>query len=350
MKNIIYFTGAGFSAPLGIPVMSNFIQKSKDLFQDHPDKFKHFTEIFNLINDLSKIKLHIDLDLKNIEDIFSLLEMRHFIDGEKDALELYKTYIRDTIVAFTPIPMKKVNLDGSLNWEEFWIEFKDKRDISLINIASFIKYLYGIDLQKQFISGSGEVFGSTIKEDRDYRYSIVTLNYDKFPEMCIDYINDNFPNQKQKYDLSDSEVSILKYIKLHGSIESNINIPSWNKVSNAPERGPWRAAFELIKNANEIRILGYSLPETDAYVKYLFGVGLKESFNLQKVDIITLDSDRKTIERYKKIFDNSGILRCKVASLTSYFENQFSDNRMINYRIDDQIFERRHDLFMTPSD
>ena len=32
MDNIVYFLGAGFSAPLGVPTMRNFIVKSKDMF------------------------------------------------------------------------------------------------------------------------------------------------------------------------------------------------------------------------------------------------------------------------------------------------------------------------------
>jgi hypothetical protein len=32
MKNVVYVLGAGFSAYAGLPVMSNFIEKAKDIY------------------------------------------------------------------------------------------------------------------------------------------------------------------------------------------------------------------------------------------------------------------------------------------------------------------------------
>ncbi|MGJ4748403.1 hypothetical protein ACQV5M_18720 [Leptospira sp. SA-E8] len=351
MKNILYFTGAGFSAPLGIPVMSNFVQKSKDLYQEDNVKYADFSKIFALIDDLSKIKLHIELDLRNIEDIFSLLEMKHFIEGNSDSLKLYKKYIEDTITSLTPTSILKENIENIGNWQEFWITYKDKNDFSSVNIASFIKYLCGIDLGKNFVSGRGNVVSSSVRTNRNYKYSLVTLNYDLFPELCIDFINENYPNSNgNKYYISSEKDSQLQYIKLHGSVGGNINLPSWNKVGNAPESQSWKAAFELLKDANEIRILGYSLPDTDAYVKYLFGIALRDSFNLQKIDVITLDSDGKTKERFTNIFENSKILRFREhGDLNHYMSRLFTDNVVRDYWISDQIFENRHESFMTDS-
>jgi len=34
MDKVVYFLGAGFSAPLGLPVTSNFIVKSKDMYAE----------------------------------------------------------------------------------------------------------------------------------------------------------------------------------------------------------------------------------------------------------------------------------------------------------------------------
>lgn len=345
MNNILYFTGAGFSAPLGIPVMSNFVQRSKDLYQNDQNKFDYFSKVFELIDDLSKVKLHIDLDLRNIEDIFSLLEMKNFIEQNSEPLKLYKKYIEGTITALTPQPELKENLKSLSNWYEFWINFKNNnQDYSQANIASFIKYLYGIDLSKNFIKGKGEVLSSTFRENRQCNYSLITLNYDTFPEQCIEFINKNYPNEIYKYSLSDS--TYFHYTKLHGSIGGNISIPSWNKVGNSPESKSWKQAYDLLKKANEIRILGYSLPDTDAYVKYLFGISLKDSFNLKKIDVITLDSDGKTKERFERLFESSKLLRFKNMNLASYVGILFTDNLVKDYWINDQVFETRHDYFM----
>lgn len=39
---VVYLFGAGFSAPLGLPVMSNFLMKSKDLYVSDPERYRTF--------------------------------------------------------------------------------------------------------------------------------------------------------------------------------------------------------------------------------------------------------------------------------------------------------------------
>ncbi|MGE8723280.1 hypothetical protein ACO2KH_18305 [Leptospira terpstrae] len=339
MKNIVYFTGAGFSAPLGIPIMSNFLEKSKDLFQEEREKYGHFYDIFTLIDDLSKIRLHINLDLTNIEDIFSLLEMKHFIQNETKPLDLYKRYLTDTILAYSPSPTIATDLHLISNWVDNWIKFNNDPSKNIKNIADFIKYISGIELTNQ-----NNKLKSNLLKKRNYKYSLITLNYDTFPETIIDFLNKYYPNQDSRlYSLKEN--NIFEYIKLHGTIGENINIPSWNKVGNTPDNKVWEKAYNILKEANEIRILGYSLPESDAYVKYLFGVSFKESFNLKKIDIITLDSDSNTESRYNKIFENYRIVNFKNANLNAYIGTLFAEG-ISPLRIEEEVFEVRHKYFM----
>ncbi len=39
---VVYLFGAGFSAPLGLPVMSNFLMKSMDLYVSDPERYRTF--------------------------------------------------------------------------------------------------------------------------------------------------------------------------------------------------------------------------------------------------------------------------------------------------------------------
>jgi hypothetical protein len=50
------FLGAGVSAPLGLPVTSNFLVRSKDMFAANAQKYSHFAEVFKTIKELSIIK------------------------------------------------------------------------------------------------------------------------------------------------------------------------------------------------------------------------------------------------------------------------------------------------------
>jgi NAD-dependent SIR2 family protein deacetylase len=50
---VVYLLGAGFSAPLGLPVMSNFRMKSEEMFASDPKAYPHFENVFKTIKELS---------------------------------------------------------------------------------------------------------------------------------------------------------------------------------------------------------------------------------------------------------------------------------------------------------
>jgi hypothetical protein len=116
MDKVVYLLGAGFSAPLGLPVVSNFRIKSYELFARDPEEFSHFQEVSDRINDLSKIKNFYDANLYNIEEILSLLEMEHHLEGKKLPKNFIK-YILDVISYYTPKiePHQPGGLPG--NWQ-----------------------------------------------------------------------------------------------------------------------------------------------------------------------------------------------------------------------------------------
>lgn len=76
MEKVVYFLGAGFSAPMGIPIIKDFLLKSKDLYFENPTKYAHFKRIFNKIYKMHIAKTYYETDLLNIEEILSILEMQ----------------------------------------------------------------------------------------------------------------------------------------------------------------------------------------------------------------------------------------------------------------------------------
>ncbi|MBI4838657.1 MAG: SIR2 family protein [Nitrospirae bacterium] len=183
-----------------------------------------------------------------------------------------------------------------------------------------------------------------IKDDKKLHYidihkdTIISFNYDLVFEATASLYNWNRRNKKQPHiteyellrlnitfgkenisikDLSDfftggiiedrfqtNALSIdteqsIKLIKLHGSInwqgyssnESFIIPPTWNK-SDIRVRKLWEAAYNELKEAKRIIILGYSLPQTDTYVESLLALALNENKILQNIFFINPDNDR----------------------------------------------------------
>src|SRR5689334_19681240 len=76
----VFILGAGFSAPAGAPVINDFFDKARELF-DNPASHldvtdrRRFKSVFDFRGDMAAAREKIHLDLDNIEDLFGLVEM-----------------------------------------------------------------------------------------------------------------------------------------------------------------------------------------------------------------------------------------------------------------------------------
>lgn len=63
--------------------------------------------------------------------------------------------------------------------------------------------------------------------------------------------------------------------------------PSWDKSEFRNIMLPvWKKAIEEIQNATRICIIGYSMPESDAFFQYLITLGLSANHQLEKVVVV----------------------------------------------------------------
>ena len=56
MNRVVYVLGAGFSAPLGLPVAANFLTKANDIHSGKPETHRHFDKVLELIGGLARCK------------------------------------------------------------------------------------------------------------------------------------------------------------------------------------------------------------------------------------------------------------------------------------------------------
>ena len=90
MEKVVYLLGAGFSHPLGLPIMSDFIGKANNLLQDDPEHYGYFSSILKSIQQhLACITMFYQSDLGNIEEVFSILEMQNLL-GKNNELDYSK--------------------------------------------------------------------------------------------------------------------------------------------------------------------------------------------------------------------------------------------------------------------
>jgi hypothetical protein len=110
--------GAGFSAPLGLPVMSNFLEKSRDQYFTDPVTYDYFKHIETEIRNIHRASDYYQTNMFNIEDILSILEFRAHLDNSKNGkkrLAQFKEYLKDVIKFYTPTNELQINANTFLS-------------------------------------------------------------------------------------------------------------------------------------------------------------------------------------------------------------------------------------------
>ncbi len=293
MDHVVYFLGAGFSAPVGIPVMRNFLIKSKDMFAQDPHRYRTFAKVFDLIREMNVAKSYYETDLFNIEEILSILEMRDQLGGKR--AKRFIKYIAEVIRHFTPPAPVADTSKYPANWHARLLA-----DAAVWEpYFYFILNLFNLRLERPAGQSTFQVEAERIVA----RYSVITLNYDLILETVSQFLVSSFRGAGKFRFAALPEKGTNTHValaKLHGSVDTDQIIPpTWNKRINKAMTEVWSGAHEILREANQIRIIGYSLPVADAYIKYLLKSAVIDAPHLKQIDVLCRDSDGQTWARYR---------------------------------------------------
>jgi hypothetical protein len=315
MEKVVYLLGAGFSAPLGLPVMSNFLTKSKDIFLGNPTEYDYFKNIYDTIDKMGKSTIYYKTDLLNIEEILSILEMSKYLKQTDNAIE-FKKFISAVINKSTPDihPTNKL----FSNWYHRLFDGDDLLD----RYGCFLANLINLELR-----GSKDSISAWCMENDLLSYSVVTLNYD----MILEELWRSIKRLTKGTISSGRPMKEMAIAKLHGSADKPDSIvsPTWNKMIDNLPLNDWVRAHAWLKDASHIRIIGYSLPITDSYIKYLLKSSILDTFNLKSIDVICLDGDGAVKVRYDNFVTFGLSYRFRNASTQQYLEFIYKDHMEI---------------------
>lgn len=321
MEKVVYLLGAGFSAPLGLPVMSNFLSKSKDMYFEDQEKYSYFSKVFDQIRDFSVVKNYYNSDLFNIEEILSILEMSDQLEGRKLKKDFIK-YLSDVVTFYTP-QLEPYSGPLPSNWDKFIFGIGHL----LLDFGYFYAGLHNIRIVSN-IPHKIRIFNVDTCFDRMAVYAVITLNYDLVLEKYSEYVSNLFDiSLDQLTFISEFNDKIKPFYlkpvlaKLHGSVGlDNIIPPTWSKGVDRKILNAWRMAYRALVGATQIRIIGYSLSEADAYVKYLLKAAVMKAPHLKRLDVLCLDPDGEVRQRYDSFvqFPN---YRFENGSVTDYLSS-----------------------------
>jgi hypothetical protein len=78
--------------------------------------------------------------------------------------------------------------------------------------------------------------------------------------------------------------------------------PSWNKTQyHLQISNIWKIAAQELGKAESIFVIGYSLPESDIFFRYLFALGATSDTRIDKFWIFNPDKENTVEPRFDKI-------------------------------------------------
>ena len=334
MAKTVFVLGAGASAKAGAPLMSTFLDKARDLLASGKvdDKKEDFERVFKALVKLRDVFYKSGLDLDNIESVFGAFEMARIIgklgDCSQAEIDDFSDSIRVLIVRTLD---QSIRYDYSLN------------DVTPpVPYGKFVRLLKGMNKAGQSCAPN--------------RCSVLTFNYD----IALDYAF-TWSDVPIDYCLqTTTEMNAVKLLKLHGSLnwgrcpscrevtavpfskgsvmeyarklggsgfitlpaaqelinatcdadgcgthlsgEPIIVPPTWNKTEgHANLANVWKQAAIELGEAENIICIGYSLPESDLFFRYLFALGTVGEAHLRRFWVFDPDTEGVVQKRYDRL-------------------------------------------------
>lgn len=296
--NVTLFVGAGFSAPFGLPTMSNFFVHADDSERINDEDR---ALIRNIKRDAQMANSFFESSITNLEDVLSFYEIKNRLDldDSKNKSNAFKKIIR------------KIYSSPSGSFENYWERYRPLDSL----------------------------LGSKLTEFNN-NLTIITTNYDLNIESAC-YIlgrpcNPTIPlDRLTALSLKVGELystTGIPLLKLHGSVNwvegsggkimiddnlvksafSSNQIPIPRACLNDfnpgdypviippsflkpdlidPMKIIWKEAAKALSESHYIAFIGYSFPQSDKEMKYFLATALTFNSNLRKIFIVDPNSE-----------------------------------------------------------
>ncbi len=302
MAKVVFILGAGASAESGVPLMDNFIDEVRNLYANGYANDKDYKTVLDAIGKLQAIASKADIDIKNIEKVYSTLEMAKIIncfgsytEEEIDSLlNSFRSMITKTIQQKMKFPLHKNELypRPTSSYLSFAHEIKRYREFkeekNEIAIITF-NYDIGIDFALHY---KNVLYDYCLHNNSIGKVPLLKLHGSLNWGLCsecseiIPYELRTFFNKYSfpRYGPNKTSATItmsdrLSDLSHHGKSLSTVPYfvpPTWNKLMHYQESrlaNVWRRAAQELRTAQYIFVIGYSLPASDEFFKNLYALG-----------------------------------------------------------------------------
>ena len=361
-RDIVLFLGAGFSKDSGLPIMSEFGPQSRkdyeglkqhtleDNFKNAAPMLVEAAKAFYAFQDLCKLSPTLtSKDVDNLEKVFCIAESMNesglvniplqgvlfkpdvliqkirlwiwkvfqqcpFLDNKRKEETNEKTYT-DFFQVLEQARIWERTTVITTNYDLIF-EYKSSKSWKNEEICAYpLKELHG---SVKVINIQGKSTPSYVYVDQDNPKARCVLcklhgsvNYFENGSNSEDntlYVSPNLGSGRIFWDKpAIFEIdAIWKIHQEHGYLIPAIVPPTYAKLVRKPWlRSIWHQAFDSLKDAKTIIFVGYSMPETDGFMRALihgaFAMGKRKDIR----NIFVIDPSKKVHENYIKLFGDS---------------------------------------------
>lgn len=324
MAENVFILGAGASKESGAPLMFDFLDVAEDLLRaDAFGEGETISKVFEVISKLQSVYAKSYLELTNIESLFGVIEMARVINKLDDYSSEEINEIRESLVTLIVKTLEKTiafPADGergvtpTRSYRSFieLIQDKGTGDCSIIT--------FNYDLALDFACyWMGTHINYCLTDSNEYGVKLLKLhgsiNWAKCSECkeIIPYTLDKY-FQTYRWNLWGDTRSVLLRVSEHLQNLSNhhehkefektpvIVPPTWNKTEyQGTLTNVWNQAAKELSEARNIYVFGYSLPESDAFFRYLFALGTIGDSRIRRFWVFDPDESGVIKSRYEQL-------------------------------------------------
>jgi hypothetical protein len=333
----VFVLGAGASVHAGAPVMATFLENAKLLSKGiTQDPWKsHFERVFKAINDLQRVHSKAYFDIHNLEAVFTILETARTVgklpgfkaEETPGVLDSFKNVITYTLDVTTEFPVRRdpqnnepIEISPSLDYKRFVQLIQMLQDAqSGINGVSIITFNYDIALdfalrscnvypdyclpnslpggRIKLLKLHGSLNWGRVKDTDDIRY------FDQIEAVARNRVISVTPNQAMTNLLVGTDLPTLMSDRWKIDVEPAPVIvpPGFYKAEyHEALKEVWRAAAEELSDAEDIIVIGFSLPTTDSFFNHLYALGTEGGSTIRKFWVFNPEAEGGPVEnRFK---------------------------------------------------
>lgn len=304
--------------------MAEFLDVARDIFRVRGKTKPHFKEVLDAIGELQLVHSKSQLDLVNVESIFATFEMakivQRFGNYKSDRIpmlaESMKVVIAETIEETLKFPRKSDDTILPPRPYRPFLELAKNIAREARRSVSIITFNYDIGLDYAFLRQDITPDYALSPEDRADDLPLLklhgSLNWATCPT-CRRIVAMPVSEILQKYRFpSGTDVRlrasglVRTYVHCAGGEPLGpalaIVPPSWNKSDyHMAITSVWARAAQELSTAENIFVIGYSMPETDGFFRSLYALGSIGPAPLERFWVFNPDRSGQVEGRFRAL-------------------------------------------------